>query len=209
MGGHIALLGDSIFDNAVYVDGPDVIAHLRGMLGEGWRASLLAVDGSVTTDIAAQLDGLPSDVTHLVISIGGNDILHHVGMLEQSVQTVGEAMALLAAAQAEFAGAYRAMLGSLHNRDVPTAVCTIYDTNPGEPLGLLVATALGIFNDVVTRNAFAAGLDLIDLRLVCTQAADYANPIEPSVQGGAKIAAAVARYATGTNSLSPVSRVSA
>ena len=33
---------------------------------------------------------------------------------------------------------------------------------------------------------------LVDLRLVCTEAADYANPIEPSTAGGAKIARAVA-----------------
>jgi hypothetical protein len=35
------------------------------------------------------------------------------------------------------------------------------------------------------------GLPLIDLRLICNDDADFANPIEPSVQGGAKIAAAI------------------
>jgi hypothetical protein len=34
---------------------------------------------------------------------------------------------------------------------------------------------------------------VIDLRLVCTEPADYANEIEPSGPGGRKIAAAVAR----------------
>jgi hypothetical protein len=33
----------------------------------------------------------------------------------------------------------------------------------------------------------------IELRHVCTEPADYANPIEPSVRGGAKIARAIAR----------------
>jgi hypothetical protein len=36
-------------------------------------------------------------------------------------------------------------------------------------------------------------VSLLDLRLICTAEADYANPIEPSVVGGAKIAAAIAR----------------
>jgi hypothetical protein len=33
---------------------------------------------------------------------------------------------------------------------------------------------------------------LFDLRLICDAEADYANPLEPSVAGGAKIAAAIA-----------------
>jgi hypothetical protein len=32
---------------------------------------------------------------------------------------------------------------------------------------------------------------VIDLRLVCTEPADYANPIEPSSGGGEKIARAI------------------
>jgi hypothetical protein len=38
----------------------------------------------------------------------------------------------------------------------------------------------------------ARGVDVIDLRLVCTEPSDYANPIEPSGAGGRKIAAAIA-----------------
>ncbi|WP_203566265.1 hypothetical protein [Aurantimonas aggregata] len=49
-----------------------------------------------------------------------------------------------------------------------------------------------IFNDVITRAAFRHGLPLIDLRLLCNEDADFANPIEPSVLGGAKIATAIA-----------------
>ena len=33
----------------------------------------------------------------------------------------------------------------------------------------------------------------MELRSICTERADYANPIEPSEQGGSKIAAAIAR----------------
>ncbi|WP_167858623.1 hypothetical protein [Methylobacterium nonmethylotrophicum] len=38
---------------------------------------------------------------------------------------------------------------------------------------------------------------LLDLRVVCGADADFANPIEPSVQGGEKIAAAVAAFLGG------------
>jgi hypothetical protein len=48
-----------------------------------------------------------------------------------------------------------------------------------------------LFNDAILREAFARGLAVIDLRLVCSEPADLANPIEPSVLSGAKIAALV------------------
>ncbi len=56
---HVVLLGDSIFDNKAYVgDGPDVIAQLRGKLSKDWTATLLAIDGSMTTNIWRQLEKL-------------------------------------------------------------------------------------------------------------------------------------------------------
>jgi hypothetical protein len=50
-----------------------------------------------------------------------------------------------------------------------------------------------LFNDVILRTAFERRLAVIDLRLVCTDPADYANQIEPSGRGGRKIAEAIAR----------------
>jgi hypothetical protein len=60
----------------------------------------------------------------------------------------------------------------------------------------MIRTALSLFNDIITRAAFAHRLPLIDLRLICNEEADYANPIEPSAKGGAKIAAAISRLFT-------------
>jgi hypothetical protein len=75
-------------------------------------------------------------------------------------------------------------------------LCTIYDANFPPPEGPIIKAALSLFNDVITRAAFARGLPLVDLRLICSEPADYANPIEPSERGGAKIAAAIAALAT-------------
>jgi hypothetical protein len=74
----------------------------------------------------------------------------------------------------------------------PTALCTFYDANYPALQGTVVRAALALFNDVITRAAFARGLPLIDLRLICSDPADYANPIEPSARGGEKIARAIA-----------------
>jgi hypothetical protein len=54
-------------------------------------------------------------------------------------------------------------------------------------------TALKLFNDLIIREAFARGVPLLDLRLICDRDEDYANPIEPSLKGGKKIAAAIHR----------------
>ncbi len=54
-----------------------------------------------------------------------------------------------------------------------------------------------IWTALYTREAFGRGLPLVDLRLVCSEDADYANPIEPSARGGAKIAGATADLVTG------------
>jgi hypothetical protein len=82
-------------------------------------------------------------------------------------------------------------------RGLPAALCTVYDANYAPPQGTVVKAALSLFNDVITRAAFARGLTLIDLRLICDQPEDYANPIEPSARGGAKIASAIAAFASG------------
>jgi hypothetical protein len=190
---HAILLGDSIFDNAAYVPGgPDVVCQLRTALPEGWQATLLAVDGAVVSGVARQLNCLPADATHLVVSAGGNDALGASYLLGHSVGTVGQGLALLEQAQRRFAGDYVDMVDAVLARGLPTALCTIYDTPPSQPDQPVIRAGLSLFNDIITRAAFSRGLALIDLRLICNDDADYANPIEPSVQGGEKIASAIA-----------------
>ena len=111
---HIILLGDSIFDNAVYVPGgPAVMRQLRSVLPRAWEATLLAVDGSVTTGMIQQVAKVPESATHLIV------------------------------------------------------------------------------NDCIPREAITHGLPVLDLRLICAEAEDYANEIEPGVPGGRKIAAGI------------------
>jgi lysophospholipase L1-like esterase len=194
--GHVVLLGDSIFDNAAYIRGaPDVVRQLRSALAEGWRATLLAVDGAVTRDVERQLARVPEDATLLVVSAGGNDALGEAHLLSERCSSVAEAVTLLADAQERFAERYSAMVEAVLAARLPTALCTIYDGNFPPPDGRLFAAALSLFNDAISRAAFSRRLPLIDLRLICDHPGDYANPIEPSEQGGAKIAAAIAALA--------------
>jgi lysophospholipase L1-like esterase len=205
---HIILLGDSIFDNGIYVPGhPDVVKQLRGLLPDGWKASLLAVDGAVTRSVAAQVARLPPDASHLVVSVGGNDALGESHILSAAVRLVGEGIAMLSEAQERFARNYAEMLQTVLAVGLPTALCTIYDTPTSAPNQRIIRTALAIFNDIITRAAFNEGLPLIDLRLICNEDDDYANPIEPSAKGGAKMAAAISRLITGSGEDQPQSLV--
>jgi len=191
---HVVLLGDSIFDNAAYVrGGPDVAAHLAGMLPPGWRATLLAVDGAVIDGVAAQLARVPADATHLVLSAGGNDALGHADLLDRPARSSAEVLGWLADAAAGFEGRYRRLLRALAAHAARPTVCTIYNGNLGPPADRLAAVALAVFNDAILRVAAEHRMPVIELRHVCTEPADYANPIEPSVRGGAKIARAIAR----------------
>ena len=191
--GHVVLLGDSSFDNKAYVGGrPDVVTHLRGQLPRPWRATLAAVDGAVSGDVPRQLARLPADATHLVVSVGGNDGLRQEGVFQQAARSVGEATARLAELRERFRRDYGAMLDAVLARGLPTALCTIYDPRFTDPLRQRLAVAgLALFNDVIIRAAFARSLPLLDLRLICDEDADFANPIEPSGQGGGKIALAI------------------
>jgi hypothetical protein len=197
---HVVLLGDSIFDNSAYVrGGPDVVRQLRSKLPADWDSTLLAVDGAATREVAAQLARLPKGSTHIVVSSGGNDALGASFLLGQSVATVAEALSLLETAQSRFAADHNEMADAVIGTGLPVAFCTIYDTPPSSPDHRIVRTALALFNDVITRTAFAHGAGLIDLRLICDADEDYANPIEPSVRGGDKIAAAIAAWAATGN----------
>ncbi len=190
---HIVLLGDSIFDNGAYVGGgPDVIEQLRSILPRDWQATILAVDGSVTTDVIEQVPKIPASATHLIVSAGGNDGLSRADILQRPARSVGEAVDQLAALRTEFQQNYRMMLKSLLARKLPLAVCTVYDANFPDPLTRqLTTTALNIFNDCILREAITNGLPVLDLRLICTEPEDYANEIEPGVAGGQKIAAGI------------------
>jgi hypothetical protein len=191
---HLVLLGDSIFDNGAYTGAePDVITHLRALLPAGWAATLCAVDGSTTLDLAVQLQRVPQEASHLVVSIGGNDALLNSDLLDTEVRSTAEALELFDERIQMFEASYRKAIASVLHLGKPAVVCSIYNGNLPDPGQAQAArVALMMFNDVIFRVAAEHRLPTIDLRLVCTEPEDYANPIEPSGQGGAKIARAIA-----------------
>ena len=194
---HVVLLGDSVFDNARYVPGnPPVIEQLRQQLPRGWQATLLAIDGDVTRGVASQLTRLPADTTHLVVSAGGNDALSHSHVLYEPAQSVAAVLERFATIREGFRSDFRNMLQAVLQRRKRAAVCTIYDAVPG--LDRMSVTALSLFNDIILKEAFDTAIPVIDLRMVCNKPSDYSaiSPIEPSADGGDKIAKAIVHLLT-------------
>ena len=197
---NICLLGDSILDNGAYTGGqPAVVDHLNRMLGESGagsesrRATLLAVDGSLTAEVAHQARALPPDATHFVVSSGGNDALQYQSLLQHSVASVGQAFWVFRDPLQKLEAEYRHVLEELQKTGLPGICCTIYNGWMDDPLAqTIVPIALSLFNDVIFRLALEYRIPVLDLRRICTAASDYANPIEPSGPGGEKIAAAIA-----------------
>jgi GDSL-like Lipase/Acylhydrolase family len=195
MNRHLVLLGDSIFDNASYVPGgrPAVIDQVRSRLPDGWSATLLARDGSVIEDVLRrQLPSLPVDATHLVLSVGGNDILGQIRILHEPATTVGDALRILLESRAEFADEHLRLVQTIRERGLPTVVCTIFNPcSDDDAFQRAAVAALCLYNDAIIDNARRFRLPVIDLRAVCSEIADYANEIEPSAIGGAKIAESI------------------
>jgi hypothetical protein len=198
--GNVVLLGDSIFDNRAYVNGPDVIKQLEESLPNGYGATLRARDGSLIADIRNQIENLPKDTSHLIVSVGGNNALGFLDLFDHNVAKVSEALMELSNGGDAFHQEYKGMLKSVLALNIPTAICTIYYPQfPNETLQKISIAALTIFNDSIIREAFLNSLPLIDLRLVCNSPLDYANPIEPSIAGGEKISKAIVNVITKHN----------
>ena len=204
---HIVLLGDSIFDNSLYVDPGelDVPNQLRLLVGKDCKVTHLAIDGHKNRHIRNQLNDLPSDSTHLFLSVGGNDGLNHLSIFNDPIDTIGEALQKMFLIGENFKKEYSSMLDNVLTYKLPTTVCNIYYPRfhsrslnrvvsylpmmaNGETIQQMAMAAETIFNDAITYEIFKRKLSLIDLRVLCDEDKDFANPIEPSCIGGMKIA---------------------
>jgi hypothetical protein len=190
---HIVLLGDSTLDNGAYTaGGPDVLAQVRAALPSGWRAVSVAIDGSTTADISPQLAEVPRSATHLIVSVGGNNALLRADLLDTPVSSSGEALGLLDAAITDFGKAYRSMLDACVALGLPTVAFTIYDGRfESDAARAAARAAVGAFNDVISRAARERTVRVLELRDLCNRPEHFANPIEPSVLGGLRIAEAI------------------
>lgn len=192
---HICLMGDSIFDNDGYIPGePGVIEQMRRSIPKSWTAFKVAVDGDCIEDIPNQLEKVPAQITDIVVSIGGNDLMKFRHLLARVAE--GEQLEdVIASPLADFEIAYGWMLDSVAEHGTKVTVCTIYTAIPfAEPeMRDHAPSAIGAFNAIILRLAEARGLSVIRLDQACTENDDFSDmsPIEPSSKGGQKIVDAI------------------
>ncbi len=210
---HIALAGDSIFDNKPYVEQGDTVSDLlKQKISLDHKFTLLAVDGDIASDVSKQLINLPNDCTDLFISVGGNDALQHAYILDNKVSTVAEAFEQFTEVIQKFKRNYLAMIESVLQRCgaincTNITVCTIYNEVPN--LGPLLKTALSLFNETILELANNQQWNVIDLRIICDDEIDYSvvSAIEPSREGGEKITDVIVKVLTQTNNDDTFSKV--
>ena len=195
---NLVLLGDSVFDNGVYVNPgeADVTTHLRRKLEPiDCKLDMRAIDGAVVDEVEHQLEVRPIPLPCLIVlSVGGNDALSYVDLIGDvtTKRSIIEVLFLFNQIREEFRKGYAQLLDRILENEQPLAVCTIYNPNFPEPdLQTLAETGLSFFNDVITEEALRRRLAIIDLRDVCSSPEAFANPIEPSEYGGELITDAI------------------
>jgi hypothetical protein len=197
----VVLLGDSIIDNGAYVRSgePDVAQQLQALLPDHAVAKH-AVDGATCAGVLGSQLGDLSRADHIILSAGGNDALHHIDLLEESTEaTAKDVLGRLWSIREEFRRIYAALLDCLAFTRRPVLVLTVY--NPcfhghGFDFAYQQAAegAVSIINDVIQQESHRRSFDILELRALFNDQADYANPIEPSAIGGAKLAERMGRW---------------
>lgn len=197
----IILLGDSIIDNGVYVrpGEPDVAKQLQALLSQHTIVKR-AFDGAVCADVNGSQVGNLKSTDCVVLSVGGNDALHHIDLLETTTEmTAKDILLRLWMIREEFRRTYASLLNRLAATRAQVLVMTIYNPRfrgPGldDAYQKAAESAVSIFNDVIQQEAHLRSFHILELRNLFSDSDDYANPIEPSAIGGAKLAAALSAW---------------
>lgn len=196
---HLVLLGDGILANGAHTrQEPDTASTIRQLL-PGWTVSLLAAEGSPIAAVSTQLQRLPANADLVVLSVGGNDAMEHTDILQQPAASSGETLDALIKMVEGFTDRYDAAVKTVRDRAPRIVLCTIYEPPlVGKNTASRARILLTLLNDRVLRTAYRWGLDVLDLRAICTSPGDFTLQIAPSAAGAAKIGRAIAAIAAGT-----------
>jgi lysophospholipase L1-like esterase len=197
---HVSLLGDSIIDNKVYVEEGElsVTEHLQHNSSSNF--TMIAVDGDTTEDVLEnQLDNLKEPVSHIVLSIGGNDLLQNLHLLQDETSGMKFALEKSSELIGEIQENYTKILEHLSQYDAKVLLCTVYEGDLESDVLLAEYDKAGqamlkMHNDTVYYLASKFDVDVLELRNIFTNKEDYANPIEPSHIGGEKLAKAIIQW---------------
>jgi lysophospholipase L1-like esterase len=197
----VFLLGDSIIDNGGYVrSGEPDVAHQVKVLLPNNTVVKRAMDGATSADVLASQIAEVDRAEHIILSAGGNDALEHIDLLEAGTEaTTKDVLVRLWSIREGFRRSYAALLDRLALTRRPVLVLTVY--NPcfhghgfDAAYQQAAESAVSIINDVIQQEGRRRSFDILELRTLFQDRADYANPIEPSALGGAKLAKCMSEW---------------
>lgn len=202
----LVLLGDSIIDNKTYVlDGEfSVLEHIQSKTET--PVTQLALDGATTDDVISnQINVIPFGTSHIVLSVGGNDLLNEIGFLMEDFKyTPNQVLERCQSLIAPITQKYESIVSQLQTTSrANLLLCTVYEGNLDgsvmyDDIAISSRAMLSLFNDSVYKTHNLFGTDVLELRHIFTDKEDYANPIEPSHQGGEKLAEKLIRWVNAT-----------
>ena len=202
----LVLLGDSIIDNKTYVlDGElSVLEHIKSKTET--PVMQLALDGATTDDVInSQIQAIPFGTSHIVLSIGGNDLLNEIAFLMEDFKyTPNQVLERCQSLIAPITQKYESIVSKLQTTcRANLLLCTVYEGNLEgsvmyDDIAISSRAMLSLFNDSVYKVHNLFGIGVLELRHIFTDKEDYANPIEPSHQGGGKLADKIIEWVNAT-----------
>jgi lysophospholipase L1-like esterase len=188
----IILLGDSILKNNHYVsDGKSV----EDILSEKSNKQIFnyATDHSKIDDIYSQLSKLPLDLnsqnTSIFLSAGGNDILSYYVDQENDITNTSNLSTLFET--------YIKLIKSIQQR-LPNANLFLIDIYyPNNDTYRKYHSIISEWNEMIYKYANNSSNNItgiVKISSVVTQTEDFSFGIEPSSQGGKKIADSILTY---------------
>lgn len=198
---HVVLVGDSTLDNVRYLNFEQgelsVEKQLTRRCAErGWDVTLLAQDGSMLEDVLLrQLPRIPDQATHIVLSASGNDLLSLLNEMVVANFTAVSMYRAIVQGLAEVSQRYRDLMKALKSMGCHLACCTVYQPHFNHLFfKSLAAFGLGLHNNRLKQISTDLDASVIDLANMFDSKEDFANPLELSTRGGAKLVENVSNF---------------
>lgn len=183
---NIVLIGDSILNNSVYVfENESVPELIKKQLDKKRELYNFAKDGATIQNCYSQLKNISENVylqkTSVFVSAGGNDILNsRDNISSEFVDNLFEK--------------YIRLLEEISKQfpDANIIVLNLY--YPLKPSYTIFHPAIKQWNQLLEDNHLAKGYSILRIDEIIVSEDDIVYDVEPSLQGGQKIADAISGY---------------
>lgn len=186
---NIVLIGDSILNNFVYVFENESVPELikREIKGSVNKRTMynFAKDGATIQDCYSQLKNMDEHEfhknTHIYVSAGGNDILNsRDNISSEFVENLFEK--------------YSRLITAIKKQFPDANIVSLNLYYPLKPSYKIFHPVITQWNQLLDDNRVTKGYSILKLDDVIVGEEDIVYDVEPSLQGGQKIANAIVHY---------------